>query len=180
MREREHEAEWIAVDGSSHERLRLGWESGGWTADGVISGLEVQYAVRLDEHWRARQFLLFRDLEDPDLWLASDGAGRWGEMNGAHRPDLDGCRDLHMSCTPFTTTVLVRRLKLHVGHGADLKVAVIDPETLDVQPQRHRYSRIGERQWQLEVMEADRSIIDFEVDEHGLVLDMPGRFQRVV
>ena len=43
-----------------------------------------------------RQFLLFRDLDEPDLWLATDGTGRWGEMNGAHRPELDGCYDVHL------------------------------------------------------------------------------------
>jgi uncharacterized protein len=127
MREREHEAEWISVDGRTHERLRVGWESGGWTADGTIAGLDVQYVMRFDDRWRVRQFMLFRDLEDPDLWLASDGAGRWGEMNGAHRPDLDGCRDLTMECTPFGHSALIARLGLHVGHAAEVKVAVIDP-----------------------------------------------------
>ena len=59
---------------------------------------------------------LFRDLEQPDLWLATDGAGRWGEMNGAHRVELDGCFDLTMSTaatvTPFTATMPIRRLPL--------------------------------------------------------------------
>ena len=68
---------------------------------GVVSRERVQYVLRLSASWQVRQFLLFRDLEDPDLWLATDGTARWGEMNGAHRIELDGCYDITMNCTPF-------------------------------------------------------------------------------
>ena len=56
-----------------------------------------------------RQLLLFRDLDEPDLWLATDGHNRWGEMNGAHRPELDGCADIELSCSPFPATLPIRR-----------------------------------------------------------------------
>ena len=86
----------------------------------------MQYALRLDPQWRVRQLLLFRDLDEPDLWLGHDGGGRWGEINGAHRPDLDGCVDVELSCTPFTLSLPVRRLGLGVGEAADLPVVSID------------------------------------------------------
>lgn len=173
------EAEWISVDGSSHEVLRLRFESGGWTADGIVTGPEIQYAIRLDEHWQIRQFLLFRDLEDPDLWLGTDGGGRWGEVNGSHRPDLDGCSGLHLACTPFTNAMAINRLgPLHVGDTAEVKVAVIDPETLAISPTVHRYTRLSESLWQFDWPEAGYRA-ELEVDERGLVLDHPGQFQRV-
>jgi uncharacterized protein len=181
MREHSREAQWISLDGATHEHLRLGWENGGWTADGVITGLEIQYALRIDEHWRVRQFLLFRDVEEPDLWLGSDGAGRWGEINGGHRADLDGCRDLDLVGSPFTTTLPIRRLGLHVGHGAEVVVAWVDPETLAVTPSRQRYSRLSDRLWRVESIDDARAFsAELEVDEDGLVLDYPGQFQRVV
>jgi uncharacterized protein len=180
MRDRAREAQWISVDGTTHEHLRLGWENGGWTADGVIAGLDIQYAIRLDDHWRVRQFLLFRDLEEPDLWLGSDGAGRWGEMRGAHRGDLDGCHDVDLRCSPFTNTLPIRRLGLHVGHAAQLVVARVDPETLSVTKSRQRYSRLTERTWRFELIDDVQSLsTELEVDGDGLVLDYPGLFQRV-
>ena len=177
MREAEHEVEWISVDGSTHEKLTMGWESGGWTADGVITGLDIQYAIRTDDHFKVRQFLLFRDLADADLWLASDGGGRWGEVNGSHRADLDGCIDLDMMCTPFTSTLPIRRLSLHVGDTAEIIVALVDPVTLEVVPQRQRYARTSEFGWHFETY--DGATTKFDVDEHGLIVDCPGYFQRV-
>ena len=140
-REQETVAEWSGWDGSAHEVLTLGWEPGGWTADGIVRGADIHYVVRVDERWRLRQFLLFRDLPDPDLWLGVDPAGRWGEINGARRPELDRCTDVDLSCTPFTNTLPIRRLRIEVGDAADLLVARIDHETLEVRPERQRYTR---------------------------------------
>ncbi len=30
----------------------------------------IHYVIRLSPTWQVRQFLLFRDLDEPDLWLA--------------------------------------------------------------------------------------------------------------
>ena len=176
-REQETVAEWSVWDGSGHEVLTLGWETGGWTADGVIRGVDVQYVVRVDERWRLRQFLLFRDLADPDLWLGVDPAGRWGEINGARRPELDGCTDVDLSCTPFTNTLPIRRLRIEVGDSADLLVARVDHETLAIVPERQRYTHLALQRWRYE--DESGFSADLEVDEHGLVLDYPGLFRRL-
>lgn len=183
MRERETSAEWSGWDGAGHEILTVGWESGGWTADGVVRGRGahdgIHYVVRLDEHWRLRQFLLFRDDPEPDLWLGVDPTGRWGEMNGAHRPDLDGCTDVALACTPFTNSPAIRRLQfLAVGEAAELLVARVDHETLAVVPERQRYARLEERCWRVD--DDSGVTADLEVDDHGLVLDHPDRFRRLL
>ena len=178
MREREITAEWSGWDGVGHELLTLGWETGGWTADGVVRGVDVHYVVRLDEQWRLRQFLLFRDQEEPDLWLGVNPAGQWGEVNGGHRPELDGCIDVDLGCTPFTNSLPIRRLLLDVGQTAELLVARVEVETLAVTPERQRYTRLADRRYAY----ADQSGFEAEldVDEHGLVLDYPGLFRRLV
>ena len=160
------------------ETLTIRWENEGLTVNGEIGSERVQYAMRLSATWQVRQFLLFRDLEDPDLWLATDGSGRWGEMNGAHRTELDGAYDIAMRCTPFSHTLPIRRLPLLVGHTAELPVVLVDPETLEVRTTLHRYTRLGERHWRHE--ESDHApAVEFEVDEYGLVLDIPDRFRRL-
>jgi uncharacterized protein len=173
-----HRARWATWDGEGHDDLTLLWENEGWTASGVVSRERVQYVLRLSATWQVRQFLLFRDLEEPDLWLATDGGGRWGEMNGAHRVELDGCYDIDLSpITPFTSTLPIRRLPLHVGHTADISVATIDVETLDVQPAHQRYTRATSHHWEVTRLDTGESE-EFDVDEHGLVLDLPERFRR--
>jgi hypothetical protein len=171
-----HTVRWAVWEGDDVEVTDLRWENEGWTVSGQVDREQVQYVVRLSASWQVRQFLLFRDLEDPDLWLATDGTARWGEMNGAHRIELDGCYDLDLACTPFTKTLPIHRLPLHVGDSADLPIVTIDVETLEVRPEMHRYTRLDTHRWRVE--HADQSD-EFDVDRHGLLLDFPGKFRRL-
>ncbi len=158
--------------------MTIDWDNEAWTASGRVRRENVNYVMRISPMWQVRQFLLFRDLEEPDLWLGTDGNGHWGEMNGAHRPELDGCVDLSLECTPFSSTIPIRRLGLHIGDAAEIIVAAVDVETLDVQPQRQRYSRLDTHRWRIEQLESGGSI-EFTVDEYGLVIDYPPVFRRL-
>jgi len=173
-----YEARWATWELDGEETTTLCWENEGWTVSGMVSRERIQYVLRISPTWQVRQFLLFRDLDEPDLWLATDGGGRWGEMNGAHRTELDGCYDVDLACTPFTNTLPIRRLPLLVGHTAELPVVVVDPETLDVRAETHRYTRLDSHRWRFEQMRIGDSV-EFDVDEHGLLLDHPGLFRRV-
>ncbi len=162
--------------GDHGEDLSLRWENEGWTATGHVEADRVDYVVRLTAQWRISQFLLFRDLEEADLWLGTDGHGRWGEVNGAHRPDLDGAIDLALPRSPFAHTIPIRRLPLQVGHAAELSVLHVDVETLGVVPVAVRYERRSERGW---CHDHDGAVVEFDVDEYGLPLDLGERFRRV-
>ena len=175
-----HIARWAPWDerDESTEELTITWENEAWTASGMVGRERVQYVVRISPTWHVRQFLLFRDMDDPDLWLGTDGSGRWGEMNGAHRPELDGCIDIDLACTPFTNTLPIRRMGLHVGDSAEIVVASIDVETLDVQPDRQRYTRVDTQRWRFE-QQATGFMQEFDVDEFGLVRDYPSLYRRL-
>jgi hypothetical protein len=138
----------------------------------------VQYVLRLTASWQVRQFMLFRDLDEPDLWLATDGSARWGEVNGAHREELDGCYDVDLAVTPFTNTLPIRRLPLQVGDSTELSVAYVDVDTLGVRPDRQRYTRVGTHRWAFEQLDTGFTAT-FDVDEHGLVKDYPALFRRL-
>jgi hypothetical protein len=178
-----HVAEWAQWNSAETEQLSLSWENEAWTASGMVTHQRIQYVLRISPNWQVRQFLLFRDLEEPDLWLGTDGHGRWGEMNGEHRPDLDGCIDLELGCTPFTTTLPIRRLPLRLGHTADITVARVDIETLGIVPVRRRYTRVDHHVWHVRNLDDHKpdefKVVEFEVDEYGLAKDYPGRFRRV-
>ncbi len=174
-----HDVRWSTWDGEHDEDLTLRWENEAWTACGQVGREDVQYVLRLSPTWQVRQLLLFRDLDEPDLWLATDGHHRWGEVNGAHRPELDGCTDIELACSPFPATLPIRRLPLQVGDAAEMPIITVDVETLEVAVATRRYERLGERHWRhTDTTSPDGTSIEFDVDEYGVVIDQPGRFRR--
>ena len=171
-------ARWQTWDGSGDETVTLRWENEGWTAIGEVGREAVSYVLRLSAMWQVRQFLLFRDADEPDLWIGNDGAGRWGEVNGAHRPDLDGCTDLDLHVTPFTNSLPIRRLQLDAGDAAEIMVATVDVETLGIIPVKQRYEHLSPGTWRKTHTKTSTSI-DFRIDDYGLVQDEPEAFRRV-
>lgn len=158
--------------------VSLRWENEGWTANGVIASDNAHFVLRLSAQWVVQQFLLFRDLDEPDLWLANSGLGRWGEMNGAHRTELDGCVDIDLAGTPFTNAIPIRRLPLLVGHSATLNVIAVNVETLGVTVQPQIYTRIDTHRWRYTSL-ALGDEVEVDVDEMGFVTDEPGAFRRI-
>jgi uncharacterized protein len=170
---------WDLWDGTPSERLEVRWQNEAWTVEGVVAPLDIQYVIRLTASFRPSQFLLFRDLDEPDLWLATDGSGRWGEMNGAHRTDLDGCTDIALACTPFSHSMPIRRLPLAIGHTARISVAMVDPETLAVVPVAVQYTRSSAREWTVDRFHGERiTSTALTVDAQGIVVEEVGRYRR--
>lgn len=171
-------ARWQTWDGDGDETVTMRWENEGWTVTSDVGREAVSYAIRLSATWQVSQFLLFRDMEDPDLWLGHDGRTQWGEMNGAHRTDLDGCTDIDLHVSPFTNSLPIRRLQLDVGDAADITAAVIDVETLGVIPVDQRYEHVAPGQWRKTHLKTGLAS-EFRVDEYGLVHDEPDLFRRI-
>ena len=155
------------------------WENEGWTAEMRLERDDATVVLRLSAQWRVQQMLLFRDMEEPDLWLATDGGGRWGEVNGAHRTDLDGCTDIDLANSPFTNSIVIHRLPLHVGHTAEVPVVTVDVETLALGCAMHRYTRTGENLWTYTSL-ASGTDTTATVDANGIVVDEDGSFTREI
>ena len=170
-------ARWQTWASDADEVVTLRWENEGWTAMGEVGREAVSYVIRLSPTWQVRQFLLFRDSPEPDLWLGHDGTGRWGEMNGAHRTDLDGCVDVDLHVTPFTNSIPIRRLRLDPGDSAEVRAAVVDVETLGVVAVEQRYEHVEPGRWR-KVHVRTGLDVEFRVDEYGLVHDEPDSFRR--
>lgn len=171
-----YEATWVALDGADGDRsavesLEIRWDNEAWTATGTLHETRVQYVMRISPFWELRQLLLFRDLDEPDLWLGTDGRGRWGEVNGAHRPDLDGARDAMVAGSNFGWTPPIRRMPLPPGEEMTFPMLVVDPETLGVTTRQIAMRRTVEHRWVI-----DGSTL--EVDDFGVVLDVPERVRR--
>ena len=176
-----HSVSWQTVNSAKQppqSTVALRWENEGWTAEGTLGLDNAQFVLRLSAGWVVQQCLLFRDLEDPDLWLGTDSHGRWGEMNGAHRTELDGCTDLDFINTPFTNCIPIRRLPLLVGHSATISVAVIDIETLGITKQTQQYTKVSPNTWRYFSVASNHEV-ESAVDEFGFILDEPNKFLRV-
>lgn len=171
-----HDVTWTTEDGEHAESFTLRWENEAWTATGQVAHENVQYVLRIAPTWHVRQFLLFRDLDEPDLWLAIDAKRRWGEVNGAFRPEFEGCADIGLSCTPFAATVPIRRLALPIGESAEVDVIAVDVETLATVSVPTRYERTAELAWRATALPTD-DVREYEVDSRGLVVREPGRFR---
>ena len=121
---RGHERDSIEVLRLEHGRARSEVSFGSWS---------WRYEIELDDWITKRVSVGTLALEHGD-----DG---W-TVDGASRPDLAEAVDVDIVLTPFTNTLPIRRLPLHIGHTADITVASIDVETLDVQPDHQRYTRL--------------------------------------
>ena len=109
----------------------------------------IDYVIRVSPLWQVRQFLLFRDMEQPDLWLGTDGHGRWGELNGAHRPELDGALDVTIAGSPFVHSDPDPACCLYVGDEAELIVLRSTPRR-SVSSAGPKYVRLQERRWRVD------------------------------
>lgn len=170
-------ASWTSLTNADREDLTIGFENEAWTVQGIVSGADIHYVLRMSALWRMQQMLLFRDLDEPDLWLANDGTGRWGEINGSRRRELGGCEDVDISCSAFTRTLAVRRLSLDIGQVRDVHSVVVDHESLAVTRARITYARIASTRWMISRDDCGDSH-EFDVDEFGLPIDIPGHFTR--
>lgn len=172
-----HTAAWTSWDGTPASRVSLRWENEGWTAEVDLHRDDATAVFRLSARWHVQQMLLFRDMDEPDLWLANDGRGRWGEVNGSERRDLGGCLDIDVLCSPFTRTMAIRRLALDIGRSTVIDSVTVDTETLAIQRARLDYTRLDHHRWAV-LRDDGGPAHEFEVDDYGLVIDLPGHFRR--
>ena len=70
-----HRAAWTTWDDAHDAVVDLAWENEGWTANCQLSSERSQVVIRLSASWMVQQVIVFRDLSEPDLWLATDGHG---------------------------------------------------------------------------------------------------------
>ena len=181
---------WAAVQWPGLEHVIVSADAIAWRAHGRVIMAEerlvtVDYELRCDAAFRVTGLTISvtESAGGMRLALAADGDGHW-EANGHVRPDLDGCIDLDINCTPLTNTLPVRRLDWSAGQAHDLDVAYVSVPDLSVSRARQRYTLLardaGEEPGQRVFRYESGSFrADLPVDGHGLVLDYPGIWEWI-
>ena len=158
-----HSAEHAVV-----ERSASGWRLSG-SAALPVAGLpgHIDYALATNALWSVES-------ADVTIWARATRIahhfehddGTW-HIDGRHRADLDGCRDLDLGWTPLTNTIPIRRLDLDVGASVEILAAWLRFPELDVVPNPQRYARTAVDRWRYH-----SGPFDFElaVDSNGIVV----------
>jgi hypothetical protein len=190
---------WAALENRGLEHVVLSGGPDGWLAQGdvIMAGarlLTVRYQLRCDRGWRFTDLTIsVTDAAGERRLVLAARDGRW-QANGQPRPDLDGCTDIDLSCTPLTNTLPIRRLGWSATLQHDLQVAYVSVAGLDVRKAEQRYTLLtrparqgtGRRDqaapvWANTVFRYQSGTYraDLPVDSDGLVIDYPGGWQRV-
>lgn len=159
------------TDGTGLEHL---WLQEG-RAESLLIGpsYALRYVIEWCREWRVRRMLV-EVLGGNRLELVGNGYGTW-----EGRPELEGCVDVDLSATPFTNTLPIRRLQLPVRETRDLRTVYVEAPGLAVFVDPQRYTRIGPRVYRYESLDSDFQR-NLTVDGHGLVLDYPDMFRRLL
>ena len=179
-----------------HRDARDGFESVFMAADGSGYRLQghtaavedgevwvVRYVITLDEHWLTRTARIsgWSAKGEHRTLLETDGSGGW-RVDGAPRPDLDGCMDVDLESSVCTNTIPIHRLQLGVGERADAPAAYVRALGLKVERLEQDYLRVPDDEAQ-QRYDYRAPAFDYEgrlaYDRSGLVLDYPGIASRV-
>ncbi len=176
---------WRWVRGTGLERFELLREDAGWVLRGTILALgerrsdEVRYEVSCDSAWSTRRVdvTLFEAGVERSLRLSVED-GRWYE-SGRERETVRGCIDVDLGWSPSTNTLPIRRLNLAVGESSGpLTAAWVRFPELAIEPLPQEYRRLSERRYRYTSREGAFTA-EIDVDEHGVVVDYQGVWQRV-
>lgn len=139
----------------------------------------MKYDIVLDQGWVTRAVALRYLGEDQGVSLSSDGHGIWKDEQGQVLPELSGCVDIDISCTPFTNTLPINRLPYVPMQQQEIQVVYISAADLKYKLVKQKYTLLESRN--------DSSVFQYQsgnfkenitVDSNGIVLDYPNLFYR--
>ena len=174
---------WTALQWPGTEHVVVSADADGYRAEGQLIMAEdglatVRYSLACGPGWRFRAVTVSvtSAARAKTLTLARDGDGAW-LADGRPRPDLGGCDDIDINCTPLTNTLPIRRLDWSAGEAHDIDVAYVSVPELEVRKARQRYTALGGGT--AFRYESGSFLADLTVDADGFVVDYPGIWRRV-
>lgn len=178
---------WAALRWPGMEHVIVSVDVNGCQADGQLVMAEqgltsVRYQLSCDPGWRFTTLTIrvTSAVADQALTLTATAGGHW-LANGQSRPDLDGCVDIDINCTPLTNTLPIRRLDWSSGQSCDVGVAYVTVPELAVCRTAQRYTKLtGDGSSAASFRyESGAFSADLQVDDDGFVIEYPGIWRRI-
>jgi len=176
-----------ADEARGHSVARVEERPDGWLFHGseVLVGdepLSCTFAVVVGTDWVTRHVEVSAVSAAGETRRVLDAVdGRW-TVDGAARPDLDGCVDVDIAATPLTNTFPICRLAhLEVGEQATSGVAWVDVPALGVTCVQQTYERLDDEDGLAPWRYSDplHGAFVLSVDTDGLVVDYEGFARRI-
>lgn len=142
----------------------------------------MQYRVDIDKEWQTTRVQAVGVSSIGHRRLSVEVRnGHWW-VDGAERPDLDGCVDIDFESSLVTNTLAVHRLELSSSTPVDVPAAFVRTLDLRVERLEQTYQR-GEPTGSQFVFDYTSPTFDFACqlifDASGLILEYPGIGHRV-
>jgi uncharacterized protein len=179
---------WEWADRAGLEHLVVQTDETGLRAESLVvvafdgDVLRVRYTILCDRAYRfqAATVVLERIGEVRRRVIAHEPERGW-RVDGAARPDLDGCADIDLMATPFTNTLPIRRLAPWSAAPVAMKVAYIRVPDLDVAAAEQEYTcrDVGGAPSRFTYRNvASGFTAELSIDRDGIVVDYGGIWRR--
>jgi hypothetical protein len=175
---------WRWLQGTGLERFEFLRTDDEWIFRGTILTLvhdaaaEARYEITCDRSLRTKAAdISVRDAAGERSLQIESKDGRWFE-NGAENQTVAGAIDIDLGWSPSTNALPIKRLGLKLGQpsGESIAAWVRFPE-LTLEPLPQEYLRLGDRKYRYS-SRGGAFVAELLVDEHDLVLDYEGFWQR--
>lgn len=177
---------WKPATGVGYEHLSIREGSNRIHVNSMVIGrlddasiTRIQYEMVLDSNWVTREVSLAIMGEEGALHLSSDGKGNWTNEVGEPIPELFGCIDIDISCTPFTNTLPIRRLSYAPWEPQSIQVVYFLAHELTYRQVQQQYTLLESNgDSSVYRYQAGTFVENITVDTNGLVLNYPDLFIR--
>ncbi len=165
---------WVRQDGPGNDACRFADAEGGYLIDGSSTDGDLnilRYRIRARDDGTTRRVRIgaksriFVRRAPDDTWM----------LNGTAVPAVTGAKDIYFGFSPATFTLPIRRLKLGVGDEAEILVARLDLENVQLKPLHLVVRRTANNEY--EWLETETNTTSYlSVDAQGIVRTHKGHW----
>ena len=167
------------------EYMKLSFMDNKIDIDSTIISIEnnipykVNYNISLDTNWVVKQVHMEIDNLNKSLHISSNGKGQWFDGEGDEIHELNGAIDIDISCTPFTNSLPINRLKWKQNVSTNFEMVFITVPDMTYKKVKQSYTltkdAIEKREFHYQ---SGAFETDIQVDTDGLVIVYPKIFTR--
>jgi hypothetical protein len=177
--------QWRWLDGAGTEQASISRMNQGYLFEGQVAcqlegqPVTAQYQIHANAGWETQsvQIEVQAGEENRHLNLTIDELQRWWDGD-EEIGVLAGCQDVDLEISPMTNTLVINRFEIPIGESRLVTVAWIHFPDLALQPNRQRYTRLGENIYLFENLESGFSS-KIEVDSAGWVIKYDEIWEKV-